>query len=147
MFTARLIAPLLCLLAASALGQDYAGGSVYVSRAYIRSSSGFYLTAENGGGLPAPGAFSADRRQPGPWETFRLVGGYGQHVYAIQTATGHFLTAEGGGPVGLASDRRAVGAWEKFTLEILSPGCAGEVAFRTAGGTYLTFEEIGRAHV
>jgi hypothetical protein len=57
-------------------------------RAYaFRTMSGFYLTAENGGGS----VVNTDRRELGPWETFTLVQ-TAPGVFALRTEDGHFLS-------------------------------------------------------
>jgi hypothetical protein len=64
------------------------------------------------------------------WESFKIVpamggpsGGLittGQQV-AIQTATGNYVCAEGGGGGVVDANRTAIGPWETFTVELLGP--------------------------
>lgn len=79
---------------------------------------GTYLTA-----LPAPagtsGAWNTNRDAAGGWETFDLVPTEGK--WALRTHLGRYMSA---GPpdrpqdqCGLATDRRAIGDWERFQVE------------------------------
>jgi hypothetical protein len=61
---------------------------------------------------------------------------------ALQTSTGHYLVAEGGGGAELNANRIAIGPWEQFTLEDLGNG---EVALRASTGHYLVAEGGGGA--
>jgi len=78
--------------------------------------SGLFLVAPGGG------------RQPGPYAVYIGLSGLSIEVswtlirqsdgtYAFQTASGYYLTANGGGSVpGWRTDSPQVGNWEKFTL-------------------------------
>ena len=85
---------------------------------YLRTSDGFYLRAEGGGGssvdVTATGA--------GPWEAFRFVrvdGNWGTWIssgdsVALQARSNHYLVAEDGGGSTVNANRTAVGTWETF---------------------------------
>ena len=89
----------------------------------IRTHFGNFITAVGGGGQTA-GAVHTDLKDAskiGAWEKFKLFSEPAQdRSYTIQTATGHFVTAVGGGgqstPPVLETNRTQVQAWEKFNL-------------------------------
>jgi hypothetical protein len=108
----------------------------------IRTSSGNYLTAANGGGMGEAAnklPIHTDAKKIGGWEQFKITftpDGY----CTIRTQTGNYLTAVNGGGVGIpthpvSTDRTAIQSSEIFTLEKLGKGL---YAFKTAKGTYLT---------
>jgi hypothetical protein len=69
----------------------------------ILTSAPYWLTAVNGGGVPAQpnSPVATDRESIGPWETFSLE--EQEHgIYAFRTASGNYLTAVNGG--GLATE-------------------------------------------
>lgn len=78
----------------------------------LKSSLGFYVCAEGGGG----GQVVANRggTSPGPWETF-TVHGLPDGKVALQAHNNQFLCAEGGGGGVLVANRTAIGPWETFT--------------------------------
>ena len=112
----------------------------------LRTTTGHFVTAVNGGGMGNPGPvdvpINTDRTEPGPWEKFKLVSLDGGYI-AIQTYTGHYLSAVNGGGMGnpgrrdhpVNTDRPAIGPWEKFMLVPLD---GGWYAFKTDTGHYLT---------
>ena len=81
-----------------------------------------YLTAVGGGGRTTD-VIHTDATQIGSWERFRLLGGGGygpfRGAYVIQTATGNYLTAVGGGGRTtdvIHTDATQIGSWEGFRL-------------------------------
>lgn len=105
----------------------------------LRTSNGFLVTAEGGGGRGAPDAMATNRRVTGPWEAFALIP-LGTDTYAFRTESGHYLSAEAGG---LSSSATAVGPAETFTFERLGGGA--QLALRTALGTYVSARNGGGA--
>jgi len=113
-----------------------------MSKIAIRTSSGHYLTAVNGGGMGEASntlPIHTDAKKVGGWEQFR-VRFHNDGFCTIQTPSGHYLTAVGGGGVAdpqhpVNTDRTAIRSWETFTLEKVAHGV---YAFKTAKGTYLT---------
>ena len=81
------------------------GPTAITGKYAIRTSTGFLLTAENGGGARSPDAVHTNRRVVGGWEIFTIAPAGGGQV-TLRTASGTFLTAEGGGTQGLSTDRR-----------------------------------------
>lgn len=102
----------------------------------LRSSSGLYVCAENGGG----GEVLANRTAAGPWETW-TVHTYDDGRVSLQAHDGHFLTAELDDTV----RARALesGDWERFTYEVRDVG----VAFLSHHGKYLCAEGGGGREV
>lgn len=105
----------------------------------LRTSNGFLVTAEGGGGRGAPDAMATNRRVTGPWEAFALIP-LGNDTYAFRTESGHYLSAEAGG---LSSSATVVGPAETFTFERLGGGA--QLALRTALGTYVSARNGGGA--
>lgn len=97
----------------------------------IKTASGNYLTAVNGGGIGGPNDASCpvhtDATANGPWEKLYLSYNAKTGHATIQTADGNYLTAVNGGGLGgpdtmpIHSDATTVGPWEKFTLEVAVP--------------------------
>lgn len=114
------------------------GPTAITGKYAIRTSTGFLLTAENGGGARSPDAVHTNRRVVGGWEIFTIAPAGGGQV-TLRTASGTFLTAEGGGTQGLSTDRRQAGQWEKFTLQKVEGG----YALMTVAGTFVTAEGNG----
>jgi hypothetical protein len=84
----------------------------------LRTSAGYFLTAQDSGGRSTDVIHSNATRILG-WEKFTfnsLGGGY----YDIQVADGHYLTAVGGGGKSsgdtLHTDATRVGSWETFRV-------------------------------
>lgn len=69
-------------------------------------------------------------------------------VGAIRTGTGHFVTAtdnggiNGGAHVGMRTDARTVGPWEKFKMLMLDND-AGQFCLQTSSGNYVTVVNNG----
>jgi hypothetical protein len=88
----------------------------------LRANNGQFVCAEGSGG----GGLVANRSAIGEWERFTILradgsGGEianGQQV-ALRTSNGHFVCAEGGGGREVVGNRRAIQAWETFTIEIV----------------------------
>jgi hypothetical protein len=108
-------------------------------------SKGNYLTAVGGGGRITD-VVHTDKTQPGSTEKFRLVPypqagpSYTPGLYAIQTASGNYLTAVGGGGRTtdvVHTDATKIAAWEQFRLQVLT-GPYGAYAIQTVKGNYLT---------
>lgn len=91
----------------------------------LKTISGNYVTAVNGGGLgDPPGGTSAihtNATVAGPWEQF-TINFYSNGTASIQTPTGNFVTAVGGGGYGannlapIHTNATAVGPWEIFRM-------------------------------
>jgi hypothetical protein len=85
----------------------------------LRARNGSYVRAEGGGVMLA-----ARSDAPHAWATFTLVkvGGRGRIVnrdyVALQTATGRYWVARGGGGGAMSADRGRIGTWETFQLLI-----------------------------
>jgi hypothetical protein len=133
MFTKNVIA--LSLIASAAMSGQNLGEQIA-----LQTSNGFYLTAENGGGMVAPRAVVTNRRLAAEWETFTI--GRSSCGYTFKTASGTFLTAEAEGRGGLSADRRALGPWECFKLVWVDRDRM-QVALKTVAGTYVTAENNG----
>jgi hypothetical protein len=136
------------------LGLDYPGEVIYsTERIAIRTSYGYFLVAENGGGE----VVNADRTSIGPWETFQMFrdggggspppgGGLGGASVSLRTDNNHYVVALGGGGGYAQATSTSTGAWETFTLEDLTGGQVTDgdsVAFRTSAGWYLQAENGG----
>jgi hypothetical protein len=108
----------------------------------IRTSTGHYLTAVEGGGMGEAAntlPVHTDAKKVGPWEQFKVRFHNDGHC-TIQVPSGHYLTAVNGGGVGdpkhpVSADRTAIRSWETFIIERQGKGL---YAFKTAKGTYLT---------
>jgi hypothetical protein len=72
---------LFCVTAACALAQDAAPLPPERNVA-LRTTAGYYVTAENGGGS----SVQTDRMELGPWETFTLVP-VGPGIFAFRPTT------------------------------------------------------------
>ena len=77
----------LLMTAFASLAQEPAAAKVAERTYAFRTMSGFYLTAENGGGS----VVNTDRKELGPWELFVLVQ-TAPGVFAFRTEDGHFLS-------------------------------------------------------
>lgn len=128
-------------LSASAWSQEIAKPS---GRNYaFRTSAGFYLTAENGGGTTV----NTDRKELGPWESFTLVN-VSPGVFAFRSETGHYLgeitnerrIRQGRG--GLAASKKDMDSSTHFRILIVNPD-GPVVALMTAAGKYVTAENNG----
>jgi hypothetical protein len=117
----------------------------------FRTSGGFYLVAENGGGAYV----GADRRWAAEWETFRLVrdgGGMikGDDVVSLVAHNGDYVAAEEGGGDVLNADRDRAGPWERFTIVGPTRGreiLGGEsVALRAHNRDFVAAEHGGGAY-
>src|SRR5258708_24001707 len=81
----------------------------------------------------------SDAVRIGGWDTLRVRFSH-DGFCTIQTSTGNYLTAVGGGGVGapanhpVATDRTGIQEWETFTMERVGQGL---YAFKTPRGTYL----------
>jgi hypothetical protein len=103
---------------------------------------GPWLAAVNGGGQSAGGALSVNSSVP-YWISWTLLNQY-DGTYALETASGNVLTANGGGipGAGWRTDKwpYQIGNWEKFTL--VDDGFF--TAFiKTYAGTFLTVDGNG----
>ncbi|PZR15433.1 MAG: hypothetical protein DI536_08250 [Archangium gephyra] len=88
----------------------------------IRAQNGAYVVAENG-------LVNANRGSAGLWELFRIVKAWGGtgvinsgDQVNLQAWDGRWLVAELGGGAEVKADRTATGAWEAFTLNVLTSG-------------------------
>lgn len=127
-------APALFVLLVCSLRCHAADPPVGAVVAAIRTASGNYLTAVNGGRLggpstgPAAVALHTDSSVAGPWETFTVVWLNSTYTqFALRTSDGHFVTAVKGGGVGgpndtsapIHTDAKTIGIWERLTLNFL----------------------------
>ena len=113
-------------------------------RVALKTSAGFYVTAENGGGL----AVNTDRTELGPWETFTMIA-VSPGVFSFRTEKGTYLCdlgaeARGGrmGRTSLAASRKQMDASTHFKVVLLNLD-GPMVALVTAGGKYVTAENNG----
>ncbi len=133
------------LVLTGAMAQDPAPPAPKIAeRAYaFRTSSGYYLTAENGGGA----SVNTDRTELGPWESFVIVQ-TAPGVFAFRTETGHYLTDMMGdrrsrqNRGGLSATKREADQNTQFKLIVVNPE-GPVVALMTAGGRYVTAESSG----
>ena len=102
----------------------------------LRTSGGFWVTAEAGGGREVVATRTALGGEPGPWEQW-TVRTHDDGRVSLQAYDGHYLTAELDDTV----RARAVvsGEWERFTIEVRDVG----VAFLSFHGKYLCAEGGG----
>ncbi|UJR80628.1 glycoside hydrolase family 16 protein [Sandaracinus amylolyticus] len=106
---------------------------------HLRTGSGHYLQAANGGGS----SLNAASRTASGWETFRIVkDGAGVirsgDVIGLQAITsGHWVSAELGGEGPVHAYGAALGAWERFAIQLGAIDVEGTrvagVTFRAAG--------------
>ena len=97
----------------------------------LRTLSGNYVTAVNGGGMGGPNdwrsPFHTDATQLGEWETFSLYLRPDSTVL-IRTLNGQYVTAVNGGGFGepntkpIHTDATRLGPWERFLFVPLSGG-------------------------
>ncbi|MCP3098777.1 M12 family metallopeptidase [Myxococcus sp. K15C18031901] len=83
----------------------------------LRSSGGYYMVAENGGG----GVVNANRAAVGPWERFQLVDRNGFALQTgdlinLQTVNGNYIMAVNGGGAGVTAAPTAPGDHETFRI-------------------------------
>ncbi|HWO21843.1 MAG TPA: hypothetical protein VNO30_23900 [Kofleriaceae bacterium] len=65
---------------------------------------------------------------------------------SFRTATGHYLVAEGGGSSYVASDRTAIGPWERFVFADVNGGDLGHgdlINLRASNGAFVVAEGGG----
>lgn len=125
---------------------------IYARPISLRTSGGYYLVAEYGGG----NVVNANRTAVGPWELFHLVdlnGGAlvsGDSVY-LQVFNGNYVVAENGGNGVVNANRAAPAGWETFRVWRLAGGgtiSSGEgVALQSSGGYYVVAENGGNSAV
>ncbi len=115
----------------------------------FRTTSGYYLTAENGGGAN----INTDRKEIGPWEKFRLVPTGTPGVFALKADNGSFVVetlasadrrnrANSPAKVGLSVTQTDQNASTGFKLVIVNPE-GPVVALVTPSGKYVTAEGGG----
>jgi hypothetical protein len=102
----------------------------------LRASTGPYVCAE------LDGTLTATRPAAGAWETFAVESVDGGR-FALKTAHGLYVCAEGGGGGRLVANRTAIGAWECFRSV---PSGIG-IALQTATGHYWCAEGGGGGEV
>jgi hypothetical protein len=125
----------------------------------LRTANGHYLTAANGGGLAGPRsgagatAINTNSTLAQGWEVFSLIpvnsAAANPPQFAIQTASGNFVTAVQGGGIGgpnnatspIHSDALKVGTWETFVVTPLNNGLKATI--QTCDGHYLTANNGG----
>jgi hypothetical protein len=119
-------------------------------RVALRTATGYYITAENGGGF----AVHTDRAELGPWETFTMVP-VSPGVFAFRTENGNYLSdmaareqRRGGGRAerqprtALAASGKAIDASTQFRILLINPD-GNIVTLMTSAGRYLTAENNG----
>lgn len=128
----------------SAAAQEAPAAPKIAERAYaFRTSSGYYLTAENGGGA----SVNTDRTELGPWETFTIVQ-TAPGVFAFRTEDGHYLSDMMGdrrsrqNRGGLSATKKEIDSAAQFKLMVVNPE-GPVVALMTSGGRYVTAEGSG----
>jgi hypothetical protein len=114
-------------------------------RIALRAANGFYVTAEGGGG----GALVCNRGLPDSWESFQCdaapIASAADKLIAaarvaLQSASGRYVCAEGGGGGAMNVNRSGVGSWETFTVVPLG---GSRVALRASNGKYVCAEGGG----
>lgn len=92
---------------------------------HLISNEGYFVVAEGGGN----GIVNANRNAAGEWEKFRIIKirnnahkpgetiSDGNQI-ALQTPSGFYLTAEGGGDSEIVANRKKRGPWETFKLQL-----------------------------
>ena len=117
-------------------------------RVALRTSTGYYITAENGGGS----SVHTDRQVLGPWETFVMVS-IAPGIFAFRADNGSYLSdLTGTGTASprqgrdartmLSATKRQIDASTQFKLMVINPD-NWTVAIVTTGGKYLTAENNG----
>lgn len=111
----------------------------------MRTPTGYYVTAINGGGRASEPVIVTAATSAGPWEKFRLavMNPPPPHDKSIQTSGGNYITAVGGGGRTedvLHTDATQVDDWERFRIYDLSAGGVAPTYFaiQTIRGNYLT---------
>jgi hypothetical protein len=126
-------------------GGELGSGSSYIIMGLSDGALGGWLQANNGGLDAGPGALAAPANSPNPlyWEQWVLVK-QTDGTYALQTSSGGYLTANGGGDpdAGFRTDIMTVGDWEKFTLVD-----NGDITWyiKTSNGYYLSMSGPGES--
>jgi hypothetical protein len=118
---------------------DFGTGSTYGIQAWGGPVIGFFLTASLGGNQPGPDNAILWGGTVVPfWLSWTLLK-QNDGTYALQTASGYVLTANGGGLPGNGfrtdTETDHIGNWEKFTLVDNGDFTA---YIKTYAGTYLT---------
>jgi hypothetical protein len=128
----------------------------------IRTNDGHYLTAVNGGGLEGaaietstglwfPAVLSSNATEPGSfgttftWVWLEPQGNFSRGSFALQTATGNYVTAVNGGGLGGSNDEGCpfhtdatnYSTWEHFYIVHVDES-QQQIALRTATGNYVT---------
>lgn len=111
----------------------------------LKTTAGYYVTAENGGGL----GVNTDRTELGPWETFTMIAA-GPGVFAFRTERGTYLcdlgTAQRGGArtarTSLGASKKQMDASTQFKVLLLNLD-GPTVALVTSTGKYVTAESNG----
>lgn len=139
----------LLLLGALSLGAQNTAPPPAEKKVALRTSTGYYITAENGGGF----AVYTDRTELGPWETFTMVP-VSPGVFAFRTENGNYLSdmasreQRGGGGGGrqprtaLAASRKSIDASTQFRILLVNLD-GNFVTLMTSAGRYLTAENNG----
>lgn len=99
---------------------------VDASHVAFKTSSGYYLTAVNNGGIGGPNSaaspFHTDAKQIGPWEKFKLFYDPQSNTYLLQTLSGHSVTVVNNGGYGgpnnypIHTDATKRGPWETWEI-------------------------------
>jgi hypothetical protein len=134
---------LACVTAMCATAQD-AAPLPPERKVALRTTAGYYLTAENGGGS----SVQTDRMELGPWETFTMVP-VGPGVFAFRSENGSYLCdlsatqrSVRGARTSLAASRKQIDASTQFKVMLLNAE-GPVVAIVTTAGKYLTAESNG----
>lgn len=116
----------------------------------LRTSGGFFLVAEDGGGT----FVGADRKRARSWETFEIRKVSGSYRYirdgdavSLRASNGQYVVAEGGGGGHVNANRDWVRSWETFRIRNLSGGTyihdGDEVSLETADGSHFVTVHYG----
>ena len=114
-------------------------------RIAFRTSSGYFITAENGGGA----SVHTDRQALGPWETFTLESA-APGIFTFRSDAGTYLSDLSGetpragreARTMLSAAKKQVDDSTKFKLVVVNPD-TWTVAIVTSSGKYITAENNG----
>ncbi len=134
------------------------GGNTFA----LRTSSGHYLTAVNGGGIGDPSGlsfnsipFHTNATEVKDWETFEMVPiSEDQKTFALRTASGNFITAVNGGGMGdpagqpfnswpMHTNATEAKDWEKFEINPVVTGNRKRSLFSDAQAYIPTATQLG----
>ena len=89
----------------------------------LTAQSGHFITAEGGGCADPSCVLNANRTTGGAWETFTIHKPAGGQIYTgdaitLQSSSGYYVCAEGGGGDVVNATRPSAAQWETFTVQL-----------------------------